>query len=83
MKNPCEENCLIVAACTELCPQKINYGILVTGALYRYREYVSKLTMQDRRKDQRILKIAELYEKKSIVHARNVTKISNRGKGLL
>jgi hypothetical protein len=83
MKNPCEDNCLIVAACTHLCPQKINYGNLVTGAVRRHREYVSKIDITDRRKFQRILKMAKLYEKKSIIHSQDVTKVHHRSKGQL
>ena len=82
MKNPCSEECLIVAACTEVCNTKINYGILVQGGYSRYQQYLHNNKMDPRFK-QRTESIMKYYRDKSYVHENDIIKIGNRGRGLL
>jgi len=33
MKDPCEDNCILRAVCTEVCSAKENYGVLIVNAI--------------------------------------------------
>ena len=79
MKNPCNE-CLVVAACTSICPAKINYGTLVNGGMVRYRHYTRD---NNDRFVQKTKAILVYYEDKSKQHHMDLHKISKRERGLL
>ena len=77
MKNPCH-NCLIVAACTDVCQQKTWYGIMLNGKVKRYRQYV-----RDFPRDQGLTNAMNHYEKESQKHFRQIGNIVRREEGLL
>jgi len=80
MKNPCSEECLIIAACTEVCNAKINYGTLVECGTNRWRQYL--INNGNPRFNQRTKAILKYYTDKFHIHSQDLRKISNRGKGL-
>ena len=65
MKNPCQNNCLIIAACTELCPEKINYGYFINGKVRMSRANIRHYTFSggDLKKIERINNAYELIKK--------------------
>ena len=77
MKNPCR-NCLVKAACTDVCKNKTTYGIILNGKVKRYREYT-----RERYYDRYIIKRLEYYEKTSQKHFREIRNIIRREEGLL
>jgi len=79
MKNPCKD-CLVVAACTQLCPAKLNYGILVEGEAQRYRTYINNSHIRFAKRTKAIYKY---YEDKTNQHSRDIAKITIRCRGLL
>ena len=81
MKNPCQNNCLIIAACTELCPEKINYGYFINGKVRKYRSHIRNYRIYGVPK--KIVRISNLYEKDSQIHFADVGKIERRLRGLL
>ena len=81
MKNPCQNNCLIIAACTELCPKKIRYGYFINGKVRKSRANVRHYTISGDPKQ--IKRINNAYEKESMIHFADIGKIERRLRGLL
>jgi L-lactate utilization protein LutB len=79
MKNPCNE-CLVSAACTQICDAKINYGTLVNVAAERYRQYMRN---PNERFIQKTKAILGYYTHKSKQHHEDLHKITKRERGLL
>ena len=77
MKNPCH-NCLVTAACTNVCQEKTNYGIILNGKIKRYREYV-----RDFPRDQGLNRRLNYFERISQKHMRQIGDIIRRDDGLL
>ena len=79
MKNPCKD-CLVLAACTQLCPSKLNYGTLIEGGAQRYQTYINN---SDIRFIKRTKAIYKYYKDKTDQHSCDIVSITKRSRGLL
>jgi hypothetical protein len=79
MKNPCED-CLVLAACTQLCPAKLNYGTLIEGGAERYQSYINKSNIRFIKRTKAMYKY---YKNKVDQHSCDIARITTRSMGLL